>query len=260
MVVGTLTEPEVVLRLRTAGCVFAEDEARLLVEAASTDAELEHLVGRRVAGLPLEPLLGWAEFLGLRVGVGPGVFVPRRRTELMALRAIEVARGLEHPVVLDLCCGASPVGVALLHALPAVELYAADIEPAALAWARRNLGAGATVLEGDLFGPLPARLRGRLDLITANAPYVPTDEIAMMPPEAREHEPRVTLDGGVDGVDVHRRIAVEAPGWLAPGGSLIVETGARQAPITAEALERAGLRTEVVRSKSLSATIVIGRA
>lgn len=256
--VDALTEAAVTLRLRAAGCVFAEAEARLLVEAAPTDARLEQLVSQRVAGLPLEHLLGWAEFLGLRVGVGPGVFVPRRRTELMARQAIRIARRRRHPVVLDLCCGASPVGVALMHAVPGLELYAADIEPEAVAWARRNLGAAAMVVEGDLFDSLPPELRGRLHLITANAPYVPTDELSTMPPEAREHEPRVTLDGGRDGLDLHRRIAAQAPQWLVPGGRLIVETSRGQAPASAELLERAGLRVRLVRSNALSATVAIG--
>src|SRR5690348_4452880 len=185
----------IVTRLRAAGCVFAEDEARLLIAAARTPAELDVMVGQRVAGLPLEQVLGWAEFCGLRIGVEPGVFVPRRRTEFLVR---EAAVGTpDGAVVVDLCCGSGALGLALASALGAIRLYASDVDPAAVRCARRNLGGVAgQVFEGDLFAPLPASLRGRVDVLLANVPYVPTSELALMPVEAREHEPRQALDGG----------------------------------------------------------------
>ena len=247
----------VVDRLRTAGCVFAEDEAALLVAAAAGPAELEELVARRAGGLPLEHLLGWAEFRGLRIAVAPGVFVPRRRTELLVQQAAALA---PHPaVVVDLCCGSGAVGAALLAELPAIELVAADIDPGAVACARRNVEPrGGRVVLGDLDGPLPAGLRGRVDVLVANAPYVPTGAIALMPPEAREHEARVALDGGADGLDVQRRVAAVAPRWLAPGGHLLIETSEGQAARTAAAVAGAGLAVRVVRDEDLDATVVIG--
>ncbi|WP_307796182.1 putative protein N(5)-glutamine methyltransferase [Amycolatopsis sp. 195334CR] len=245
----------VITRLRQAGCVFAEDEARLLTEAARTPAELDDLVHRRIAGLPLEHLLGWAEFHGHRITVDPGVFVPRRRTEFL----VDQATALGGRVVLDLCCGSGAVGVALAAALRETELYAADIDPAAVRCARRNVEpAGGAVFEGDLFTPLPAHLRGRVDLLVVNAPYVPTDAIAMMPPEARDHEPRVALDGGDDGVDVHRRVTAAAADWLAPGGHLLIETGEAQAPVTAAAFTAGGLDPRIAHNDDIGGTVVVG--
>jgi release factor glutamine methyltransferase len=251
-----------VARLRAAGCVFAEDEARLLVAAARTPEELAAMVDRRTAGLPLEHVLGWVEFCGLRVAVDPGVFVPRRRTELLVSLASSLPGGgtpPAGPVVVDLCCGSGAVGVAVHAALGGAELHAVDVEPAAVRCARRNVGAvGGRVYQGDLFEPLPGTLRGRVDVLVANAPYVPTDEIGLMPPEARLHEPPVALDGGSDGLDVLRRVAAGAPEWLSPRGRLLVETSRRQAPMAAAFFADRGLVPEVVGSEELGATVVVG--
>jgi len=214
--------PGVVARLRAAGCVYAEEEAELLLAAASGGPDLDALVAQRVGGLPLEHVLGWAEFCGRRVAVDPGVFVPRRRTEFLVREAVALARGMAGAptglVVLELCCGSGTVSAVLAAALGPVELYAVDVDPAAVRCARRNLAAaGGTVYEGDLYAPLPAALRGRVDVLVANAPYVPTAEIAFMPPEARLHERPVALDGGADGLEVGRRVVAGAPRWLAPG-------------------------------------------
>ncbi len=244
-------------RLRAAGCVFAEDEARLLATEARTPADLDTMIERRVAGEPLEVILGWAEFHGLRIVVEPGVFVPRQRSELLVRHALTLAR--PGAVVLDLCCGTGALGAAIAAELGEIRLYAADIEPAAVRCARANVAdVGGEVFEGDLYTPLPASLRGHVDLLVVNAPYVPTDAIAMMPPEARDHEPRIALDGGQDGVDVHRRVAAEASQWLAPGGHLLIETGESQAASTAEAMAHNGLTPEVRTDDELYATIVVG--
>jgi release factor glutamine methyltransferase len=251
------TTNAIVTRLRAAGCVFAEDEAALLLTAAQTPAELEEMVAGRVSGLPLEHILGWAEFYGLRIAVEPGVFVPRRRTEFLVHEAVALAR--PGAVILDLCCGSGALGAALAAAVDGIELYAADIEPVAVRCARRNIrAAGGLVYEGDLFDPLPETLQGRIDILVANTPYVPTEAIGMMPPEARLHEPRVTLDGGVDGLDVQRRVAAAAPLWLAPGGHLLVETSENQAPDAAAIVAASGLIPRIITSEELDATVVIG--
>ena len=253
----TLSLPAIVTTLRAAGCVFAEDEAQLLVAEAQTPAELADMVERRVSGLPLEHILGWAEFCGLRIAVDPGVFVPRQRTEFLVREAAALAK--PGAVVLDLCCGSGALGIALAATVNGIELYAADIEAAAVACARRNLGAiGGQVFEGDLFDPLPTALRGRIDILMCNTPYVPTDALELMPPEARDHEPRVTADGGADGLDVQRRVAASAPQWLAPGGHLLVETSEDQAPLAVEIFARSGLTARIASSDELYATVVIG--
>jgi release factor glutamine methyltransferase len=264
-----LPQSLIITRLRAAGCVFAEDEARLLLSAARTPADLTAMVDRRAAGLPLEHVLGWAQFCGLRIAVDPGVFVPRRRTEFLVRQAAAVARQatsstgqvLTRPraVVVDLCCGSGAVGAALVAALDRVELYAVDIDPAAVRCGRRNVAAaGGQVYVGDLYAPLPATLRGHVDVLVANAPYVPTEAIRLLPPEARIHEPRVALDGGADGLDVLRRVTAAAPLWLAPGGYLLVETSERQAAQTVEIFARNGLIPRLVNSGERNATVVIG--
>jgi release factor glutamine methyltransferase len=270
-----LSPSDIVARLRNSGCVFAEDEARLLISAARTPAELTTLVDRRVDGEPLEYVLGWAEFCGLRIAVDPGVFVPRRRTEFLVTQAAELVRaaadragqaarpGAGDParpgvVVVDLCCGSGALGAALVADLGEIELHAADLDPAAVRCARRNVAAPGQVYEGDLYDPLPATLRGRVDVLVANAPYVPTAEIGLLPAEARIHEARVALDGGADGLAILRRVIAAAPVWLAPGGHLLFETSERQAPQIVEAVTRAGLIPRVVSCDELNATVVIG--
>ncbi|NGO42450.1 putative protein N(5)-glutamine methyltransferase [Streptomyces ureilyticus] len=248
----------VVAALRSAGCVFAEDEARLIVSAARTPAEVTAMVDRRCAGLPLEHVLGWAEFCGLRVDVEPGVFVPRRRTEFLVQQALASAPEAPAPVVVDLCCGSGAVGAVLAASLPGVELHAADIDPAAVRCARRNVGERGQVHEGDLFEPLPRSLRGRVDILAANVPYVPTEEVCLLPPEARDHEPLVALDGGGDGLDLLRRVTAEAPQWLAGGGILLVESSERQAPVAVETVADAGLVPRLAVSEELNSTVVIG--
>ena len=161
-------------------------------------------------------------------------------------------------MIVDLCCGAGAIGAALAAAVERAEVHAADIDPAAVRCARQNLP-GGRVYQGDLYAPLPAGLRGRVAILAANVPYVPSEEIGFLPPEARAHEPRAALDGGADGLDVLRRVAAGAAGWLAPGGYLLSETSERQAPLAEAALAAVGLTAWVARSADLEATVVIGR-
>jgi release factor glutamine methyltransferase len=240
-------------RLRAAGCVFAEEEAELLTAAPG---DLESMVARRVAGEPLEYVLGWVEFRGLRIHVEPGVFVPRQRTSLLV--SVAAAAAGVSPVVVDLCCGSGALGAAVAAEVPGVSLYASDLDPVAVRCARRNVP--GDVYQGDLFAALPSSLRGRVDLLLANVPYVPSGAIASMPPEARDHEALMALDGGADGLDVFRRVVAEAPAWLAPGGSLFVETSERQAPVAVAVLEAAGLTARVESDDEIGGTVVVGQA
>lgn len=212
-----------VARLRAAGCVFAEEEARLL--RASDAPDLEALVARRIAGEPLETILGWAELDGLRIPAAPGAFVPRQRSLLL----VELAAAWAAPgdVVLDLCCGTGALGAAVARRVPGVELWSADLDPVALACARAHLRP-ERVLEGDLWDAVPAHLRGQLAVVVCNAPYVPSDAVAAMPREAREHEPRLALDGGPDGLALHRRLLADAPAWLRPDGAVVTECAPAQ--------------------------------
>lgn len=286
-------QTDVVARLRVAGCVFAEDEARLLTAAAGTPAELDAMVERRAGGEPLEYVIGWAEFAGLRIFVDPGVFVPRLRSEFLVSVAVDLVRSrgdASLPVIVDLCCGTGALGLAVAVSLqrsdespggdgrrPAdqragrefagarvasvhgVELHAADLDPAAVACARRNVEpAGGLVYQSDLFDALPGSLRGRIDVLICNAPYVPSTELAFMPAEAREHEALMALDGGSDGLAILRRVAAEAAGWLAPGGVLLVETSERQGPSMASAMSAAELAPLVHYDDESGATVVTG--
>jgi release factor glutamine methyltransferase len=183
------------------------------------------MVARRTAGLPLEHVVGWAEFCGLRITVAPGVFVPRWRTEFLVGQAVALARPGD--VIADVCCGAGAIGIAVAAATERAELFAADID--------------------------------RVAIVVANVPYVPTGEIGLLPPEARDHEPLTALDGGPDGLEVLRRVAAGAPGWLAPGGHLLIETSERQAPAAQAAFTAAGLTTRVASSADLGTTVIIGK-
>ncbi|BBF99991.1 MULTISPECIES: putative protein N(5)-glutamine methyltransferase [Pseudonocardia] len=241
-------------RLRAAGCVFAEEEAALL-EAAASGAELDRLVRRRIAGEPLEHLLGHVRFDGLRIRVATGVFVPRRRSEALVHAAV---RGLRPgAVVVDLCCGCGAIGLAIARRAPVV-LHAVDVDPVATACAAGNLAGTGTVHTGDLFAALPESLRGRVDVVVANTPYVPAAEITGLPPEARDHEPRTALDGGADGLDPARRVAAAACGWLARGGRVLIETSSDQAPALEAAFEGAGLASRTGHDEERDGTWVEG--
>jgi release factor glutamine methyltransferase len=243
--------------LRAAGCVFAEDELAALLEAAPDDATLATLVERRATGEPLEQVVGYADFCGVRIRLRPGVFVPRPRTALL----VHTAAALATPAstVLDLCCGSGALGAALAARVPGITLHAADNDPTAVACARDNLHPyRGHVHQGDLFAPVPQALQGRLDLILANVPYVPTPDLPLLPAEARLYEPPTALDGGPDGLAVFRRVVAAAPHWLAPNGRLLSEVAEHQTRAAVTALSAAHLDAETTRDPDLGATVVIG--
>ena len=250
---------DLVLTLRSAGCVFAEDEARLLMDATDSPERLQDMVARRIDGNPLETILGWAEFCGLRIAVEPGVFVPRQRTELLVRAALALVAEQAPTVVLDLCCGSGALGVAVAAGLGAVELVAVDVDPAAVRCAAGNVRPfGGRAYCGDLYDAVPDALRGRVVLLLANTPYVPTAAIAGLPPEARWYEPLTALDGGPDGLDLQRRAIGGAPGWLAPGGSILVETSDEQADGSLALMRAAGLAARLITDDESGATVAIG--
>ncbi|MBV9486357.1 MAG: putative protein N(5)-glutamine methyltransferase [Frankiaceae bacterium] len=252
-VVDSLTD-----QLRAAGCVYAEAEATVLRSAATSADQLAEFLAARLGGMPLEHVVGYAKFCGLRIDLPPGVFVPRQRSRLLVRLAIE----LLHPgaVVVDLCCGSGAIGMAIAAVVDGVSLHAVDIDPNAVACAAANLREyDGHVYLGDLTGGLPSTLRGQVDVIVANAPYVPSAEIDFMPAEARDHEPRIALDGGGDGTEIQRRIATQAPIWLRAGGALLIETSTAHADATAAACLAGGLTARVVADADLDATAVVAR-
>lgn len=252
-------EREIAARLRAAGCVFAEDEARLLATSGASDEALAVMLARRVAGHPLEHVLGWVDFCGLRLDVAPGVFTPRQRSALLVHCAAELTP--TGATVLDLCCGCGALGAALAAVVGKLRLHASDISGTAVGLARHNLAPWqAACYRGDLFDPLPRALRGGFDTILCNTPYVPTHRLPSLPREAREHEPRASLDGGADGLDVQRRVAGEVREWLMPGGHLLFEVAEDQERGCIRLLEDAGLRAWARRREETDATVVVGQA
>jgi release factor glutamine methyltransferase len=259
-------DPESVAFLRAAGCVYAEDEARILTESARSGAELETFLGRRAAGEPLEYVVGWAEFCGLRITVNHGVFVPRRRSEFLAecaIRAVSAAAlvaGREPgPVkLLDMCCGSGAIGLAVAIRSDNVDVLACDSSSAAVECARQNLApVCGRVYEGDLYGPLPGAEMNSVDLIVASAPYVPTKEIPRLPAEARLYEPASALDGGADGTRLQSRILVSAREWLREGGLVMMETAPSMSDLTAATAENSGFVVEVRRSPERDAAVIV---
>ncbi|TLM80294.1 MAG: peptide chain release factor N(5)-glutamine methyltransferase [Actinobacteria bacterium] len=186
-------------------------------------------IERRVAGEPLQHITGEVGFRHLVLRVGPGVFIPRPETEVLVdvvLRHLGVHGG--EALVADLCAGSGAVALSIAHECEGARVWAVEADPAAAALAAENadrlgLADAVTVLTGDLFAPLPADLRGRLDAVVANPPYIPTADLADLPAEVRDREPRAALDGGADGLDTARRIMDGAREWLTPGGVLAME-------------------------------------
>lgn len=262
-----------VARLREAGCVFAEDEARILIEAAqetspdqgapsdrgaSPDrgASLTELMARRVAGEPLEQIVGWVEFVGRRISVAPDVFVPRQRTTLLAEHSIlavqaagfavqapeggvpaadsDVSEGGGPLRFLEAFCGVGAVATTVARAFPGTQVHLGDNDEAALSCARINVGPWAQSHLLDCLVGLPQVLSGGFDVISAVPPYVPDSAGQFLPHEAAEHEPPTALFGGVDGLDLVRRLISESPQWLASGGVVLIELGSAHAASAAE--------------------------
>ncbi len=250
---------DLVTQLREAGCVFAEEEAAILFAAAADQTDLAVMVARRVAGEPVEHVVGWAEFAGLRIPVAPGVFVPRRRTELVARMAERLAPA--SGTVVDLCCGSGAIGIAVATWRDDLTVIGADIDPIAVQIARQALAPlGGTAVVSDIDADLPPELARAAHIVTSCPPYVPTNQISLMPHEARDHEPRKALDGGKDGARVQSRVFKAAARLLVPGGVCIVETSEHVVDATVAAATHAGLAASVEEDDALGAVVVVGTA
>lgn len=222
--------PAVVTRLHAAGCIAAEDEARELVAAAPGPDALEAALARREQGEPLAWITGGIVFCGRPLRVDPGVYVPRAQSEELACRA--AGRLPDGGRAIDLCTGAGAIAAHMQAQVPTASVFAVDIDPAAVACAASN---GVRAVVGDLTEPPAAD--GSFDVVTAVPPYVPTDELRLLPPDTTRHEPRMALDGGQDGLDVARRVVAAAARLLVPGGWMFIELGGSQDALLAPDLE-----------------------
>jgi release factor glutamine methyltransferase len=222
--------------LARGGVVAAPEEADALLAASGRGlGSVDELVSRRLAGEPLAWIVGWISFCGVPIHVDPGVFVPRPHSEALARRAASLLP--ENGVALDLCTGSGAIAAVLAHERPAATVIATDIDPVAVACARTN---GVNALLGDLDEPLPETLRGLVDVVAAVVPYVPTEELHLLPRDVVAHEPRVALDGGPRGTSVLQRAVEVAARWLGPSGTVLLEIGGDQAKDLTTALTDAG--------------------
>lgn len=227
----------VVSALAEGGCVAPAEEADALFRASIEGVgQIEQLVARRLGGEPLAWITGSVLFCGIRIHVDAGVFVPRPHTQALARRAVSLLP--DDGIAVDLCTGSGAVAAVLGSAHPRATVVATDVDPVAVECARRN---GVSALVGNLDEPLPPSLRGRVDVITAVVPYVPTEELLFLPRDVLANEPRPALDGGPRGTTVLVRAVEAAPRWLRPGGSVFLELGGDQAGEVAAAFENVGL-------------------
>ena len=227
---------DVVAALERAGCVAADEEAAELVGAATErGVDVATLVERRVTGEPLAWLTGWTTFCGLRMRVHPGVYVPRWDTEAMVRVAIDALP--DGGVAVDFCTGSGAVAAVLRAHRPDATIVATDIDPAAVACARAN---GVDAQLGDLDAPLPADLRGTVDVVTAVVPYVPTESLHLLARDTLAFEPRHALDGGRGGMETLARVIEASARWLRPGGTIVLELGGGQSTSTIRLLHDAG--------------------
>lgn len=245
--------------LRLLAAVLGADGLALYVDPrrlvdADAISRFRALVDRRAAQEPIQHIVGFEEFRGLRIAVTPDVLIPRPETEGLVERALELLADRPRALVADIGTGSGAIACALAATRPDLEVLAVDQSLGALAVASDNvralgLASRVRLLAGDLFGPL-ASLSGSLDMIVANPPYIPSGVIPTLPVEVERFEPHLALDGGPDGMRVLRRIIAEAPGSLRPGGWLVMEIGEEQAGplaslMAAEGFSRIGARRDL---------------
>ncbi len=242
--------------LADAGCIAAREEADELMNAAAGDPDvLDRLVSRRLKGEPIAWLTGAVTFCGLRLFVAPGVYVPRWQTEPLARRAATLLPAAG--VAVDLCTGAGAIAAVLAAAVPTARVVATELARDAAQCARRN---GVEVFEGWLDEPLPRELQGRVKVLTAVVPYVPTDSIPLLPRDVQAFEPRLALDGGIDGMDLVAEVARRSASWLSRGGRLLLELGGDQAEPMGRLLHEVGFEgLDVMTDENGDARAICGR-
>jgi release factor glutamine methyltransferase len=260
---------EPVARLRAAGCVFAEEEAALIAARFATAVDREKALVSRCGGTPLELVLGECSFAGVSVTVEPGVFLPRRRAEVLVDLAVQQgdaqSGGRDCPdsrlvTALDLGCGTGAIAAALRARRPRWSVHASDLAPAAVRCARSNASRfDFTVHRGSWFDGLPRHLQGTFDVVVAHLPYVPTSHLPLLPRDYRAVEPSPTVDGGTDGLDPWRAVTGSCRAWLAPSGRLFTQVTSGQEQETRRIAERQGLRADVIRYDD-SVVVAVGPA
>ena len=231
----------------------------------SVRREFDELIERRATGEPIPLITGSTDFLGLDILAAPGVFVPRDSSEFLAIQAIRRLKRRAHPVHVDLATGGGTIALAVKDRVPKADVYGTDVAADAVKLARKNakhLGLKATFRTGDLFGGLPAKISGHVDVITIHPPYVPVGEVEDLPDEVRAFEPVHTLtDGSVDGMGLVRRTAEEGPHWLNRGGWVLIETDPEAARDVKKVMTRAKFRdVESTKGGDLKVTrVIVGR-
>ena len=234
----------VIRALAAAGCIAPAAEADELIGASGGDADvLAQWVGRRTMGEPIAWLTGKVTFCGLGLEIGPGVYVPREQSEALARRAASLLP--LGAIAADICTGMGAIAAVLAAGDPTARVVGTELDPTAAMYARRN---GVEVFEGYLDEPLPLELKNRIDVMTAVVPYVPTDDIRLLPRDVQSFEPRLALDGGRDGCVLLRAVALGSPTWLRPGGLLLLELGGDQADVIGDLLEGVGFGDVLVLS------------
>lgn len=222
--------------------LYAHPEQRVSPEAAR---RFEEMVERRVQGEPLQHILGYTSFHGLRLQVSPDVMVPRPETERVVDRALACIEKTEQPRVLDVGTGSGCIALTLKHERPNAVVHACDVSPDALAVARDNAEAlqlDVQFLEADVLADeVPGNVPGDLDLLVSNPPYIPDAEADTLPPVVREYDPDVSLFAGDDPLRFYRALADWARALCAPGASVVVEIHAGYAGEVEGLLRRKGL-------------------
>jgi release factor glutamine methyltransferase len=223
------------------------------------------LVARRATGEPIPYIKGHTEFRGLELLVTPGVFVPRDSSEFLAEQAVRRLRTRTSPVHVDLATGAGTIALAVAHEAPKADVYGTDVSKDAIRLARRNarhVGVRVSFIAGDLFGGLPAKLKGHVDVITVHPPYVAEHEMEDLPDEIKEWEPVHTLtDNSDDGLGFVRRTVQESPAWLSKKGWLLMETDPDRARDVKREFAAGGFRdVQSTKGGELQVTrVVVGR-
>jgi release factor glutamine methyltransferase len=254
--------------LREAGVASPERDAELLLAhvldvplgrlvlvddvSPAQQEQYDALVARRAAREPLQHLTGSAAFRHVELLVGPGVFVPRPETELLAGWAIDAVADLDAPVVVDLCTGSGAIARAVADEVPDARVHAVELDEGAFAWAERNLaGTGVDLRHGD-FATAFEDLLGTVDVVVCNPPYIPLWAWESVAVEARDHDPHLALYSGDDGLDAIRVLSVRAALLLRPGGVLGFEHADAQGELAPAVLRSAGRWADVADHRDLA--------